>query len=323
MKYKYKVFCPYFGHLPSNFDLWLTSCSNNISFQFIVITDDNFEEYSIPENVLMVKMDFAVFREMAQNKFSFPISLETPYKLCDYKPIYGYILEDYLEDCCYWGCCDMDLVFGDLEKYMPEEEYDKISHLGHLCLYKNNKTMRECFKLKSDSLIDYRDILSSTMHFGFDEIGDYGINNLLRKNGYTIYDYESYVADISCARDGMVLSIYKDDKFSPLWGSRIFAYENGKIYAYELVNQDIIKKEYAYIHLQKRKVTNNATKGSKKFLILPHEYAQYKEVTAELIEKSQDKHLIPIKMLRIKYKSMLKQRKRKKVIDALVKKKGL
>lgn len=321
MNYKYKVFCPYFGCLPSNFNLWLVSCANNTSFQFIVLTDDQYEDYCIPENVLMIKMNFDDFRKKAQKKFSFPLSLEIPYKLCDYKPVYGYILEEYLEGCQYWGYCDMDLVFGDLEKYMPDEEYDKISHLGHLCLYKNNKTMRECFLLKGDSLINYQDILSNAMHFGFDEIGDYGINKLLCNNGFSIYDYESNVADISCARDGMVLAIYKDDKFTPLWGSRIFAYEEGKIYAYELVNQKIEKKEYAYVHLQKRKIINNVDKGSKKFLILPHEYAKYQEVTVELIEKNQDKHLIPMKMLRIKYNSMLKRRKRKKVINELLKNK--
>lgn len=321
MKYTYKVFCPYFGQLPSNFNLWLQSCSKNISFQFIVITDDYIDEYNIPENVMLVKMDFSDFRKKAQEKFPFPLSLETPYKLCDYKPVYGYILEEYLNDCQYWGYCDMDLVFGDLEKYMPEEEYDKISHLGHLCLYKNNLDMRECFMLKGDSLIDYKDILSNPMHFGFDEIGDYGINNLLQKYGFSIYSYESNVADISCARDGMVLAVYKEDRFSPMWGSRIFAYEDGKVYAYEVVNQEVEKREYAYIHLQKRKVINNVPKGNKMFLILPHEYTEYRKVTRELVESSQDKHLIPIKMLRIKYNSMLKQRKRKKVIDTLIKNK--
>lgn len=320
MNYKYRVFCPYFGHLPSNFNLWLESCSNNKSFQFIVISDDDVE-CNLPNNVLMIKMSFGDFKELIQKKFSFKISLENPYKLCDYKPVYGYILEDYLKDCSYWGYCDMDLIFGDIEKYLPTEDYDKISHLGHLCLYKNDKAIIESFKLKGDSLIDYKDILSNAMHFGFDEIGDYGINNILKKHGYSIYNYESHVADISCIRDGMVLAVYKDDKFFPLWGKRIFSYEYGKVYAYELLDHNIEKKEYAYVHLQKRKVINNVKDEIDRFLIFPHEYSPYRDVTEELIENNQDQKIIFLNKYKIKYKSMIKKYKRKRVINSLIKKK--
>ncbi|PWJ14694.1 DUF6625 family protein [Ruminococcus flavefaciens] len=321
MYYKYKVFCPYFGRLPSNFNLWLASCSYNSNFQFIVITDDDYKKYSIPNNVLMIKMDFVSFKKTVQQKFDFKISLETPYKLCDFKPTYGYVFESYLDDCIYWGYCDMDLVFGDLEKFMPQTTYDKISHLGHLCLYRNNSAMRECFKLNSNSKVSYVDILSNPMHFGFDEIGDYGINNVLIKNEYKIYDYELYVADISCARDGMVLAVYRDDSFSPLWGTRIFAFENGKVYSYDLDNK-ITKKEYAYVHLQKRKMSNNVINVGDKFLILPCQYCEYQDVTKELIINSQDKHLIPLKMFRVKFTALIKRYKRKQVLLALTRKRN-
>ena len=138
MKYKYVVFCPYFGKLPKHFNLWLISCSYNKHFKFIVFTDDNVT-YSIPKNVEIVQLSFDQFVQEIQKKFDFQISLCHPYKLCDFKPAYGYIFDKYLNNCKYWGYCDLDLIFGNLEKFLPTQEYDKISYLGHLCLMKNIK----------------------------------------------------------------------------------------------------------------------------------------------------------------------------------------
>ena len=145
MNYKYVVFCPYFGTLPTNFNLWLKSCSYNKDFLFIVFTNDE-TPYIKPDNVKIVVKTFDEFREEIQNKFDFKISLENPYKLCDYKPTYGFVFEEYLNNCTYWGFCDLDLVFGNLTKFLPKEDYDKISFLGHFCLMKNEKKITESFK---------------------------------------------------------------------------------------------------------------------------------------------------------------------------------
>lgn len=317
-KYKYILFCPYFGKLPDSFSLWLDSCSYNEQFKFIVITDDEFIA-ELPENVVIKKMKFHEFRYMVQSKFDFKISLEDPYKLCDYKPIYGYIFEDLISEYEYWGHCDLDLIFGDISKYLPSEKYDKISHLGHLCLYKNTKELRECFKLTTNSALDYRDILSSNMHFGFDEIGDYGVNELLINNGYTIYPYEKSIADISCTQDGMVLVIKDGSSFRPKKGERIFAFEDGKIIAYDYINNEIIKNEYAYIHMQKRKMINTLDNEKHNFfLIFPDRFGEYETVNKELILNNQQKKLLPITRIRIKWKSYLKKKQRKKVINEII-----
>ena len=86
----------------------------------------------------MRQITFEKLKLIIQNKFDFDIALKAPYKLCDYKPAYGYLFQEYLEGYEYWGYCDVDMIFGNLKRFLPDNvigEYDKIGHLGHLSLY--------------------------------------------------------------------------------------------------------------------------------------------------------------------------------------------
>lgn len=311
------VFCPYFGKLPTNFNLWAVSCGYNTDFQFIVFTNDE-EEYTVPSNVKIIRIEFEKFKNRIQQKFDFDISLDTPYKLCDYKPTYGYVFEEYTLGFDYWGYCDLDLIFGDLNKFLPKKAYDKISNLGHLCLYRNTKEIRESFMSDSDSSIDYKDILANSIHFGFDEIGDYGINHKIKN----IYPYEKYVADISCAREGMVIAEFDGKNFYPRKGIRVFSFVNGRVFSNELEKNEIVQKEYAYIHLQKRKMINEVTCDYKKFLILPNKYCNYEKITPELVINSQDRTIFPfVKIFRVKSNSWIIKNRRKRFIKQLLLKK--
>lgn len=310
-KYKYTVFCPYFGKLPNNFELWLKSCSYNNDFKFIVFTNDT-KNISIPKNVEMIKISFENFKKMIQNKFDFKISLDNPYKLCDYKIAYGYLFSEYVKGSKYWGACDMDLIFGNIKKFIPDGDYDKISTKGHLTLFKNNKDINEAFMITNTSNVTYRDILSSNIHFASDEIGDYSINNILKKNGYKIYNFEDYVADISTKRINMRIAPIKNDK---IYGKRVFAFENGKIICYELLKDKIKQKEYAYIHFQKRKMTYNITNNDfEKFIITYKSFENYNNIDKQLIKKYQPFFNIDNKIIKMKYNAFIKKIKRKKTI---------
>ena len=320
MKYKYVVFCPYFGNLPNNFKLWLKSCSYNKDFKFIVFTND-LVDYVIPDNVEIFNLSFDDFKGKIQEKFNFNISLESPYKLCDFKPVYGYVFANLLNNCEYWGYCDMDVVFGNLKKFLPKEKYDKISYLGHFCLYKNTKFIRECFKIKNFSKINYQDILSSPIHFGFDEIGDYGINNIFKCNNLTIYNYELNVADIDCRNENFVLVKLIDGKFKFFNGVRIFSFENGSVIENKIKGNTITKNEFAYIHFQKRKMNINVDEESNNFIITPHSFEMYQNIDINIINNYQIKMKV-VNTLWFKFKfRALKNRIRrfkeiKKIIDA-------
>lgn len=55
------------------------------------------------DNVKWYFKSFSELQELFQSKFDFPILLNTPYKLCDYKPAYGDIFSKYLGGYDFWG----------------------------------------------------------------------------------------------------------------------------------------------------------------------------------------------------------------------------
>lgn len=285
-RYNYVILSPYFGKLPSTFDLWAQSCGYNPQFLFIVFTDDAYQG-SLPPNVQIKRMSFGDLRAKVQAKFDFPVALENPYKLCDYKPALGYVFQDYLQGAAYWGHCDMDLVFGDLSKFLPPNGYDKISHLGHVCLYKNTPEIIKAFELSSRHILTYQEIFSSKAHFGFDENYEYGINAIFRAHNLSVYPFEQHVADIKCTTPNFTLSHYQNPHFTAEAGERIFSVENGAVCAHTLTGDSITTKEYAYVHMQKRCLGRLFAGTPACYLITPAAFEPWQSVTPALVKTRQ------------------------------------
>ena len=130
---------PYFGKFNNYFPLFLKSCAENPSYTWMIFTDNEFN-YECPQNVHIIKCTLRDIIKVANNKFGFKVVLDSPYKLCDYKPAYGFLFEEYIRDFEYWGHCDCDLIFGNIEKIITpllNEGYDKLFAAGHLTIYKN------------------------------------------------------------------------------------------------------------------------------------------------------------------------------------------
>ena len=116
---------PYYGSMPPYFDLWKNSAEANHEITFLIVTD-----LKVPvkksSNIKVLKMSFDTLKNRIANMLKMKIKLNAPYKLCDYKPAYGYICEQWLEGYDYWGHCDCDLIFGDLSpvEHILSEGYD-------------------------------------------------------------------------------------------------------------------------------------------------------------------------------------------------------
>lgn len=319
MKKSAIIFSPYFGKLPEYFDLWLKSCEFNSSIDFMVFTDDE-RLWDLPKNVTIKKMKFNDFIVKLEKELDITLHIESPYKLCDFKPVYGYVFREYIENYEYWGHCDLDMIFGNILKFMPSETYDKISHLGHLCLYRNDFKILKAFSLKSDSIINYEDIFSSSVHFGFDEIGNYGINEVFKQNNLSIYPYELTTADISPSRQGMVLAHYENNKFTPLFGTRFFTFENGSVYSYEKKKKCIEKKEYSYIHFQKRKFDVNINQYNN-VLFTNDTITDFREEPIKILSNNSFNSRVFFNRYKFKIKSILIRVKRNKEIKKIKKRK--
>lgn len=130
---------PWAGHLPPYFQLWLESCRWNSSIDFLLFTDDQ-TNYNYPNNVKVHYMSFEQMKELFQKQYDFPLSINVPYKFCDFKPAYGEIFSDYLKGYDYWGHCDVDLIWGGIRKFITDDilmKYKRIFSRGHCSIYQN------------------------------------------------------------------------------------------------------------------------------------------------------------------------------------------
>lgn len=317
----YILICPYFGSLPNNFQLWLNSCKYNSEIDFLIITDD-MTSYEVPHNVKIIHMPLGKLQNLIKVKFPFVKHDIKPYKLCDYKPAYGYLFSDYIADYDYWGNCDVDLIYGNLSKFLPTESYDKISNLGHTTFYRNVKEINTAFMKPSQVSLTYREILSSDANFGFDEIGDYGIKNIFKKHNYTVYPLEKYVADVSPNSSNLVLTHYdfKKDLFYQDSSESIISFENGHIFSWTMSRGVVHKKEYAYVHFQKRMMGDYRTrKNNEYFLIGPHGFYDYQTVNKTLFTLFHGKN-IDSELIRRKFKALKNKIRREIAIRRLIKK---
>lgn len=290
----------YFGKLPNYFEFWLSSCKYNQSINFLLFTDDK-TKFNFPDNVKVIYTTFENIKNYIQSKFDFKISLDKPYKLCDYKPTYGYIFSDYLSKFDFWGHCDLDVIFGNLRKFLPEdilEKYDKIYRAAHFSLYKNNEKINKSFmefKDKNNESI-YKNVYSSNESFFFDENGkkNDGILNFFNKNGLSMYANKENIADVSIKYNNLVILNSLNRKYAS-----IFEYDNKNkecnLYAYTKIKRKMYKKEYMYMHLQKRKM-EVLTKNTDKFLVIPNKFTDFLDV-----EKNYDKLKKNITSIRKEY----------------------
>lgn len=241
------IIIPYFGKLPEYFELWLESVKANNEIDFLLITDQKLT--TDLKNLKIIIKTFEQQKDEIQRYFKFKINLEKPYKLCDYKPMYGLLYKEYIQKYEWWGFCDMDLIFGDLKYFFEKinfDEYERILKRGHLSLFKNTQEINEYFMTLKYSGISYKEAFSSSKNFAFDETN--GTTKMFLENGKKVY-MEEIIADIKYNTKRLELTdanLIKNKK------NQLFVYENQKIYMYYLENDFIKKHEFLYLHFQKR-----------------------------------------------------------------------
>jgi len=161
----------YMGNYPWYFPYFLHSCRYNPDIDFLIFTDNN-AKLELPENVKIIPYSLEQFKAEASKALGFDVAIESGYKLCDFKPAYGFIFQDYIRDYDFWGYCDVDVIFGNIRTFMTDEllnddiisaRHDYLT--GCFALYRNNPYMRELFKQSKD----YRKVFTNPRNFFFDE----------------------------------------------------------------------------------------------------------------------------------------------------------
>ena len=241
---------PYYGQLPDYFPAWLISAKAQKNIDFLLVTD--LLKESPAQNIHILHNSFNETQKLFQSKFDFKISLNKPYKLCDYKPAYGYIFSEYLKGYDFWGYCDIDTVFGDLSKYLEPimEKADVIGRWGHLSLFRNTNFINQLFMQEDKGLFSYKEVYQSDCNYAFDETS--GMKIICEKMGIHFWWRLDHMAD-------MMLSpkrVLKIGSCMKNYTRQAFFYDNGKLMQCYFENEEIKYKELMYLHFQKRHPIN-------------------------------------------------------------------
>lgn len=276
---------PYFGTLPNYFPLFLKSCQSNPNYNWFLITDDR-TEYDYPSNVKVLYKSFSDTRKYIQTKFDFNINLNSAYKLCDYKPAYGYIFEEYIEGFLFWGYCDLDIILGNLDDFISIDRicnYDKIFSLGHMTLYRNSYDLNRVFKKRLNNRLIYKEAFTTDNIYRFDEVGEINNNNIdgiycnehLRV--YSI-DHSLNINNRKIAFSRVVfkgIEEYPSEKGFDIENAfrSITLWNHGSIERYYIREGRLITSKHPYIHLQSRKMLFNCKVLNADIIkIIPNEF---------------------------------------------------
>jgi len=254
---------PFFGRLPKSFPLFLKSCDFNPTVNWLIFTN-NKDIYSHNKNVKIITIEFNEVKKMIQKIFSFPISLDNPRKLCDYKCSYGEAFHDFIKSFDFWGYCDIDMVFGNVRKFMTEKllnSYEKIGFQGHSTLFHNTEENNSRYRIDTNNTISYKTVYSNPKGFCFDE-------NIISKKfqDLSIPQYMGInFAHLEKYNSGFFLFYFPpiDDYKNK---HQIFILKNGILNRYYLFNDIIFCEEFMYIHFWCRPMTYEKIK-SNSFLI--------------------------------------------------------
>lgn len=277
MSKKIGLFLPYFGSLPNYFKLWVKSVSINPEIQFILITDQKLDT-KIPSNLHIIEKNFSDIQQLIREKFStLNISIDSPYKLCDFRPAYGYIFEDLIDryNLNYWGFCDPDVIWGKIDKFLTEkgfykDDYDKVGYLGHFQFLSVKEKFLFRKIIDDEKFRDYRYVFTHKYAYHFDE--EIGIGLIAKKSGLKILDFESNppYTDILINK----LQFYTNPNTNYYNFPRYLKWnDNSGLYQFVLDDSRYIKLPVMYVHLQKRKMSVEAGLLKEKvFYIFPNKF---------------------------------------------------
>jgi hypothetical protein len=173
VKHSIGVLICWYGYYPWYLPYFIHSCSYNPTIDFLIVTDNKTEISNKPDNVRVFYKKLEEINSTATKKLGFQVNIEHAYKLCDFKPAYGFLFSEILSDYDFWGQADLDIIYGNIRDFITFEmleNYDFISvrhdyTTGCFALYKNNKKMNTFFMRSKD----YKPVFSNPQHYCFDE----------------------------------------------------------------------------------------------------------------------------------------------------------
>lgn len=239
----------YLGRLPGWLPVWLRSCEMNPEIDFLLLSDRPWDVPFCPNNVKVEATALAELKDRFSTAAGFTVALNHAYKICDFKPAFGEALSDLLGNYDFWGHTDLDLFYGNLVSFIPQEALRKcvrLYHRGHLSIFRNDREGNSLYKLHHPD-IDWREAFRRDSYEHFDEY--LGIERLVQfhkipefENNYAFADILPHFSRLRLSRNELNHR------------NQAFSWKNGV--AQQIYFQDgyIHTRDFMYVHLQKRKM---------------------------------------------------------------------
>jgi hypothetical protein len=263
------IIFPYFGTLPVQYQMWRVSALSNPSIDFMFFTD---ADVKAANNIIVHKMLFGDFQRLVQKAFDFPITLDRPYKLCEYKQAYGFILKDYIKNYDFWGFGDLDLVYGDIRSFLTDSvlEHKFLLGWGHLTLLRNDDDTNTYFMIPVAGYQKYEEAFTTKKITFFDEYGYNGCSDKWRNCRPEDCWLEEPFDNVSKPKQS-----YHFNSLTRRWQQVLFEHIDNKLYIIRFNNGRIEKLESLYAHFQHRGFMRDCVTDYRHFLITPKAIIDY------------------------------------------------
>lgn len=286
---------PYFGKFPKSFAVFLKTCSYNTEFNWLIFTDDHYP-FDYPDNFIVKYTNLKEISELASQKFGFKVALDQAYKLCDFKPAYGFIFEEYLKEYQFWGHCDIDTIMGNLSNFLTDEllnQYDKLFCMGHMILYRNTFENNRIFMSPYNGRLLYKEVFTTSAICWFDEEwnGKNNINQIFLSKGkkvllkdwsanFNVYS-QKFERDFFCFDD----KTQTVQHFCEKEQNALYVWDNGNVCRYFIENDNLKREEFLYMHFQWRKMSfKKEILIADRFKIVPNAFLKLNKLPTSIQE---------------------------------------
>ncbi len=266
-----RLVVPHFGPRPPYFPLVVRSMARNPDVHWLLFTDRPVPD--APPNLTVRVCGFADLAARIRGHFDFEVSLERPYKVCDFRPAFGEIFAAELAGYDFWGHCDLDVLFGRISDHLPPEAFaaDKILFQGNFALYRNTPAAAGWYRHEVGK-VSYREAMTTPAAMHFDEWA--GIRYIIEDLGVPAW-HDDVIFDISFRR-------YRTRAEAPPGRDpRRYAWEDGEVCEYRLEQGRVTRRTALLIHLQKRalRAPGPDVVAADRYWILPNRFAVQDRVT--------------------------------------------
>lgn len=173
LTYTIAILTCWYGTYPWYFPYFIHSCAYNPTIDFYIISDNKEAIPNKPKNVKLICKPLEEINTIASKKLDFTVNIKYPYKLCDFKPAYGFLFSEITKGYDFWGHGDLDVIYGNIRDFITDEllqGFDIISPRpdwvpGCSLLFRNTEKMNTLFMQSKD----YQKVFTNDRHFCFDE----------------------------------------------------------------------------------------------------------------------------------------------------------